>query len=171
MVDEAKVTESIKEFMDNPEWKDVFQQAPAGAMERMAISFYFSKQHNDFSDAEFDEYRNLREEVERSLDEEDLNYLIEHINKEDSKAHYQQLLDKLKEKKGEQTQEEAGAPEKDGTVTVTEQVTTQDEEPQKEETRQEPNWMRPFILPPPPSISKKKESPTDDKAENPQEAK
>ena len=95
MIDEAKVTESIQEFLKDPEWKDVFKNAPGGAMERLAISFYFSKNKDGFSQDDFDEYRTLREEIEKTLTEEDLRYLIDNINKQDTKTHYQDLLDKL----------------------------------------------------------------------------
>lgn len=100
MIDEAKVTAAIDEFMKNPEWKEVFQKAPGGAMERLAISFYFSKNKGSFTPEEFEEYRDLREEIEKSLDVEDLNYLIEKIEKPDSRDHYKQLLEKVQKRGG-----------------------------------------------------------------------
>lgn len=96
MIDPNKVTEAISEFMKNPGWNDTFINAPAGAMERLAISFYFSKFHDSFAPEDFEEYRNLREEIEKSLGEEDLSYLIESTDKPDAKQHYQQLLEQLR---------------------------------------------------------------------------
>lgn len=89
------------EFMENPVWKEIFTNAPGGAMERLAISFYFSKFHDQFKPEDFQEYRDLRDEYEKSLTEEDLNYLIENTDKEQAVKHYQDLLAKLKEGGGE----------------------------------------------------------------------
>lgn len=101
MIDPNKVTEAVMEFMENPAWKEVFTNAPGGAMERLAISFYFSKFHDQFKPEDFQEYRDLRDEYEKSLTEEDLNYLIENTDKENAKKHYQEILDKLQQSGGE----------------------------------------------------------------------
>ena len=70
-------------------------------MERLAISFYFSKFHDEFKPEDFQEYRDLRDEYEKSLTEEDLNYLIENTDKENAKKHYQDILAKLQQSGGE----------------------------------------------------------------------
>lgn len=98
MIDENKVTAAIREFCKNPKWNELFRNAPGGAMERMAISFYFSENNKDFSQEDFDEYRALREEIEKTLDREDLEYLIENIGKDDSVEHYKDLLEELDQK-------------------------------------------------------------------------
>ena len=95
MIDPNKITEAINEFMANPTWTDIFMKAPSGAMERLAIAFYFSKFHDDFKPEDFQEYRELRDEYEKSMTEEDLNYLIENSDKENAIKHYQELLDKI----------------------------------------------------------------------------
>ena len=64
-------------------------------MERLAISFYFSKFHDEFKPEDFQEYRDLRDEYEKSLTEEDLTYLIENSDKENAIKHYQELLAKV----------------------------------------------------------------------------
>lgn len=101
MIDQNKVTNAIREFTSNPDWKEVFTNAPAGAMERLAISFYFSKEHDNFQPEDFDEYRNLREEIEQSLSEEDLQYLITATDKKNTIQHYEQLLERLQNKGGQ----------------------------------------------------------------------
>lgn len=88
------------EFMENPTWKDIFMNAPGGAMERLAISFYFSKYHDDFQPEDFQEYRDLRDEYEKSLTEEDLQYLIDNSDKPKAKSHYEELLGKLQKSGG-----------------------------------------------------------------------
>lgn len=95
MIDPNKVTEAVMEFMENPGWKDIFMNAPGGAMERLAISFYFSKFHDQFKPEDFQEYRDLRDEYEKSMTEEDLNYLIENSDKPNAIKHYQELLSKI----------------------------------------------------------------------------
>ena len=64
-------------------------------MERLAISFYFSKFHDQFKPEDFQEYRDLRDEYEKSLTAEDLQYLIDNSDKETAIKHYQELLDKI----------------------------------------------------------------------------
>lgn len=95
MIDPNKVTEAVMEFMQNPTWKDIFTNAPGGAMERLAISFYFSKFHNEFKPEDFQEYRDLRDEYEKSMTAEDLQYLIDNSDKDTAIKHYQELLDKI----------------------------------------------------------------------------
>ena len=95
MIDPNKVTEAVMEFMKNPTWKDIFTNAPGGAMERLAISFYFSKFHDQFKPEDFQEYRDLRDEYEKSMTAEDLQYLIDNSDKENAIKHYQELLDKI----------------------------------------------------------------------------
>ena len=101
MIDPERVTEAVMEFMKNPTWKEIFKYAPGGAMERLAISFYFSKFHDQFKPEDFQEYRDLRDEYEKSMTEEDLNYLIENSDKPNAKKHYEELLAKLQEKGGQ----------------------------------------------------------------------
>ena len=103
MIDPNKVTQAVMEFMQNPTWKEIFTNAPGGAMERLAISFYFSKFHDDFKPEDFDEYRALREEYEKSMTEEDLQYLIDNSDKDTAIKHYQELLDKLQKSGGQPT--------------------------------------------------------------------
>ena len=64
-------------------------------MERLAISFYFSKFHDQFKPEDFQEYRDLRDEYEKSMTAEDLQYLIDNSDKENAIKHYQELLDKI----------------------------------------------------------------------------
>lgn len=101
MIDPNKVTEAVMEFTANPIWKEIFTNAPGGAMERLAISFYFSKFHDQFKPEDFQEYRDLRDEYEKSLTEEDLQYLIDNTDKEPAVKHYQELLNKLQQGGGE----------------------------------------------------------------------
>lgn len=137
MIDPNKVTEAVMEFMQNPTWKDIFTNAPGGAMERLAISFYFSKFHDQFKPEDFQEYRDLRDEYEKSMTAEDLQYLIDNSDKENAIKHYQELLDKIQggqepsgtlrfEKEETETTEGDG-----GEQTVTEAVQEGQEQPQE----------------------------------------
>lgn len=96
MMDNQKVEQAIREASQDPAWREKFMNAPAGAMERLAISFYFSTFYKDFSPTDFDEYRQLREEIEKTLDEEDLQYLIDNVGKDSAVKHYTSLLEKIK---------------------------------------------------------------------------
>jgi hypothetical protein len=97
MIDPNKVTKAVMEFMQNPTWKHIFTNAPGGAMERLAISFYFSKYHNEFTPEDFQEYRELRDEYEQSMNAEDLQYLLDNSESEAASKHYQELLAKIQQ--------------------------------------------------------------------------
>lgn len=89
-------------------------EAPPGAMERLSLSFYFSKNKDAFGPSEFEEYRNLRSELEASLNEEDLNYLIQNNDKPAAIQHYQELLAKLQQGGGQPTGQLAQQPPAEG---------------------------------------------------------
>jgi hypothetical protein len=97
MIDPDKVTKAVMEFMQNPTWKHIFTNAPGGAMERMAITFYFSKYHDEFTPEDFQEYRELRDEYEQSMTAEDLQYLLDNSDSEAATKHYQELLSKVQQ--------------------------------------------------------------------------
>ena len=151
MIDPNKVTEAINEFIKNPTWKDIFMNAPGGAMERLAIAFYFSKFHDEFKPEDFQEYRDLRDEYEKSMTEEDLNYLIENSDKENAIKHYQELLAKIqggqqptgdlrfeKEEKAEETPEGGEKVEETETATA-ENAQGSETESVEEKTEEKPN--------------------------------
>ena len=146
MIDPNKVTEAVMEFMKNPTWKDIFTNAPGGAMERLAISFYFSKFHDSFKPEDFDEYRSLRDEYEKSMTEEDLQYLIDNSDKDTAIKHYTELLDKLRQRGGKPTgnlrfeKDENGGQQQDGAnVQMTEQQGEQEQQPPPEQDGQQDN--------------------------------
>lgn len=145
MIDPNKVTEAVSEFLKNPQWKKIFMNAPSGAMERLAISFYFSKFHDSFQPEDFQEYRELRDEYEKSMTEEDLQYLIDNSDKDTAIKHYQELLDKINS--GQQPtgtlrfEKEEGNEETDGgedNTETSEAVSDTQEEPQQEEGTKTP---------------------------------
>jgi len=101
MVQEQRVVDAIKKFCtESDEFKKMFYEAPPVAKERLAIAFYFSTFKDQFQASDFDEYRNLREQIESEMNRDDLQYMIDHIGKPDSVQHYQELLEKLKQKDG-----------------------------------------------------------------------
>jgi len=102
MIDSKKVEAAIREFCKNEKWNQIFRNAPGGAMERIAISFYFSENGKGFTKEEFAEYHALRDEIEKTLDREDLEYLINNIGKDESVEHYKDLLEAL-EKNGQES--------------------------------------------------------------------
>ena len=103
MIDPDKISSALAAFCENPQWKDIFFNAPPGAQERLAVSFYYSHNKDNFAPEDFEEYRTTREEIEAALGQEDLEYLLEVVDKPDTKAHYQQLLDRLAKHNGQPT--------------------------------------------------------------------
>lgn len=89
LLDDAK-----REFLANPTWKHIYDGAPDGAKQRLEVSFLFSQNHKkwDKSPDVFCKYRDWREEVERGMTEEDLDYMLQAINKPAAIEHYRALL-------------------------------------------------------------------------------
>lgn len=88
---------ALKDFLANPGWKSVYDDAPTGAKRRLEVSFWFSKNkptENVDSDngARFQAYRDWREAVERAMSEEDILYMFQIMDKPAAKEHYAMLL-------------------------------------------------------------------------------
>ena len=98
MVDKDKVVKSISRFFDDKrngkKWRRVLFDAPAFAMERIAIAMYFSVYGKTMTPEDLAEYRSMREEVDGRLEREDLEYLIK-VMPEGKKDHYRALLSQL----------------------------------------------------------------------------
>ena len=106
-------TAAIRHFINDKNsgeaWRKILFEAPAYAMERIAISMYHSVFGKSMSQEEKEAYRALREEIEASLEREDLEYLIK-VMPEKQKAHYKSLLSLLPQQGGEQqSQQPLGA--------------------------------------------------------------
>jgi len=96
MIQEQRVIQAIKKFCtENDQFRDMFYQAPPVAKERLAVAFYFSTFKDQFQPSDFDEYRELREQIESTMGREDLQFMIDHIGKPESVKHYQDLLAEL----------------------------------------------------------------------------
>ena len=102
-------TEAIQHFIGDKRngeaWKRILFEAPAYAMERIAISMYHSVFGKSMSAEEKQAYRALREEIEASLGREDLEYLIR-VMPEKQKEHYKSLLSLLPQDGNEQVQQQ-----------------------------------------------------------------
>ena len=88
---------ALSEFLANPGWKRIYDDAPTGAKRRLEVSFWFSKNKptkNVDSDyeARFQAYRDWRADVERVMSEEDIIYMFKVMDKPAAKEHYAALL-------------------------------------------------------------------------------
>lgn len=91
------LTAALNEFIANPGWKSVYDDAPMGAKRRLEVSFWFSKNkptENVDSDSgvRFQAYRDWREAVEKAMSEEDILYMFQIMDKPAAKEHYAALL-------------------------------------------------------------------------------
>lgn len=97
-LDKNQMSQAIAQFtgdrINGDAWKRILLQAPAYAMERIAISMWHSVFGKEMSDEEKKAYRALREEIEATLEREDLEYLIKVLPKK-QKEHYRGLLSLL----------------------------------------------------------------------------
>lgn len=123
-LDKNQIAQAISHFtsdkINGEAWESILLQAPAYAMERIAISMWHSLFGKEMSDEEKKAYRALREEIEATLEREDLEYLIKVMPKK-QKEHYKGLLSLLPPVQ-EETQE---------TIVTSEVANTQ--QPQKSE--------------------------------------
>ena len=106
MIPQDKVVEAIQSFCANEGWNKIFKSAPKGAMERLAIAFYYAKELIPLKESQnpadqdlLNEYRALREQVESELTVEDCQYLVD--NMDDKKKPYYEKLLKQKQKDAE----------------------------------------------------------------------
>ena len=114
--------EAIKHFINDKKngsaWRRILFEAPAYAMERIAISMWHSVYGPSLSQEEKEQYRALREEIESSLEKDDLDYLIK-VMPEKQKEHYRSLLSLLDQNSSENNVQQ---PQKEEAVAKTTQV-------------------------------------------------
>ena len=92
---DLKMLEAAKaEFLANPTWKHIYDDAPDGAKRRLEVSFLFSQNHKSWDNRPdmFCTYRDWREEVEMGMTEEDLEYMLRATDKPAAIEHYKALL-------------------------------------------------------------------------------
>ena len=88
-------------FLANPVWKGIYDDAPEGARRRLEVSFLFSVDHDSWKKEQPDwlpRYRKWREDLERVMTQEDLEYMVRVIDKPAARRHYAALLS---DRKGE----------------------------------------------------------------------
>ena len=109
-LDKNKVSQAIGYFTNHKKngeaWKRILFEAPAFAMERIAISMFYSVFGKEMAKEEKEQYRNLRENIDASLEREDLEYLIK-VMPEKQKAYYKTLLSLVPENQTTQQQGQA----------------------------------------------------------------
>ena len=90
---EAKKDAALFTFLKGPKWKKIYDAAPSGAKDKLALNFYWSTSKDDpgFSKGK---YLEQRERVESKLTAQDLGYLIETADNELARKHYTDLLRK-----------------------------------------------------------------------------
>ena len=81
-------------FLANPGWKRIYDDAPPGAKRRLEVSFWFSENLGGRKDRPdmLVKYREWREDVERTMTEEDILYMFKTMDKPSAKEHYASLL-------------------------------------------------------------------------------
>ena len=76
---EMLLTAARESFLRNPHWRRIYDMAPEGAKRRLEVSFFFTEHRgilNTDRDGRFEKYRAWREEVERRMTDEDIEYMI-----------------------------------------------------------------------------------------------
>lgn len=91
------LTAALNEFLANPAWKRIYDDAPTGAKRRLEACFWFSRNRpteNVDSDrgTRLQVYHGWRNDVERAMSEEDILYMFKIMDKPEAKKHYAMLL-------------------------------------------------------------------------------
>ena len=87
------LTAALAEFLANPGWKRIYDDAPTGAKRRLEMMFWFSKNEATRREPEtVMQYRKWREDVERSMTDEELLYMFKTFDRPATKEHYAALL-------------------------------------------------------------------------------
>lgn len=92
---DTEMLEAAKaEFLANPGWKNIYDNAPEGAKRRLEVSFLFSLNHNSWDGHPdlFGNYLEWRKAVERDMTGEDLEYMVRNIDNPAAIEHYKALL-------------------------------------------------------------------------------
>jgi len=90
--DEETVEKRVREMCENPFWRDMYENAPAGAKRRLRIAFWAAK---GLDEKEYlDEYREDRTRTEREMTYEDFAYLAERFPEGKGKSHYVEMRNK-----------------------------------------------------------------------------
>lgn len=117
-----KQSKAIQTFLNDKKngdaWRKILFEAPAYAMERIAISMYYSVFGKEMTKEEKEAYRALREEIESTLEREDLEYLIKYMPQK-QKEHYKSLLSLLPQEGSQeqsQQQEQSAKPQEQTAV-------------------------------------------------------
>ncbi len=96
-MDSNKFELAIEKYTTDPKtgrptkWYAALYEAPAFAMERLALTFYYSANKDNLSEEELKEYHDLRKEIDLSLRKEDLEYLVK-VMPDKQKEYYKGLL-------------------------------------------------------------------------------
>ena len=89
------IGEAVSHFVSNKDngeaWRRILDLASVRARARVCVAMYYTVYKNEMSDEERVEYRKARDEVEDSLEIEDLQFLIK-VMPQSKKEHYRSLL-------------------------------------------------------------------------------
>ena len=112
-INEEDVISSIQLFLKGPNWQKIYDKAPEGARNRIALNFYWSacKDKPGFDRAA---YLSLRTKLEDSLTWDDIEYLISTTENDLARNHYRQLLSALNAREGKDGQVEPEGTEAGG---------------------------------------------------------
>ncbi len=91
MIDKVKMDFAINEYVKNPYWKEIYDNAPVNVKSYLSLDFY-----DDEFDLEVEEYLQEIKPIELKMTKSDWQYLIDNTENQIAKSHYKkkQLLAK-----------------------------------------------------------------------------
>ena len=90
-MNDTKTQKSLKEFCENPYWKEYYDSAPSIACKRyIELGFYYSSYLGQISD--YDEYKKETDKLETEFSGDDWEYLYRHCANNPRKAYYKSKI-------------------------------------------------------------------------------
>lgn len=94
---QERLEAALDAFLKRPGWKDIYDNAPEGAKRRLEVSFLFTVEHDSWDRPELlDQHREWRKATEAAMTQEDLEYMIQVIDKPTARQHYEEMLGAMK---------------------------------------------------------------------------
>ena len=87
-MDEKELQKTIESFLENPFWAGYYDSAPSGAKEVIALGFYLSSSERAHNDPEV---QSALEECRKTLEKEDVAYLVHNSPNPYERAFYRKM--------------------------------------------------------------------------------
>lgn len=91
-MNEKNIQNAVKEFCENPHWKEMYDSAPSEACKRyIALGFYYSDNLGEISN--YEEYKSERDKLEETFTKADWEHLYKYEGNNPRKVYYKEKME------------------------------------------------------------------------------